>query len=337
MVRELGVLAALLVACGCSGASVFQCTDETECSVGGQAGFCDAPGYCSFSDAACPSGRRFGSLAGMGLADECVQGAAGSTGVADSSTSVGPSSGSGGSSSSSSMPPQTSSSSSTTDVASESSTGLASSSDSSSDSSFGSSSGGSDPVCTVYEFDGAQPFEPINPPFSLDVGTTGGTLRASWMPLQLATASFRVAAPVDVSLGSLEVEFAEFPQEEGTVLTARWEDGTGRLVSAFVDGDEFLVTHDAVDKDGVEQTTPLLTEPHAGRTRLRIRSDGELIVFEAGDEGGFETLVTLDPAGDGATPFDRTGVDVRVVFLRYVSGGAPTSIALESVTSCASP
>lgn len=189
----------------------------------------------------------------------------------------------------------------------------------------------------MYEFEGAQPFEPISPPFSLDVGITGGTLRASWMPAQLAAAAFRVAAPVDVSLGSLEVEFAQFPQEEGTVLTARWEDSTGRLVSAFVDGDEFLVTHDGEDEDGTKQTTALLTEPHAGRTRLRMRSDGVLIIFEAGGEDGFETLVTLDPAGDGATPFNLTEVDVRVVFHRYFSGGAATSIALESVTSCVSP
>lgn len=322
------MLAVLLAASGCPTATVFECVEDAECSVGGEPGFCDGPGYCSFSDSACPSGRRFGALAGMGLADECVMGASTSSGVdtatsGDSTTGeVAASDGPG-----STVSPQTSTSSGTTGTTEGSSTGEAVTG-SSSDASSSSSSGGSDP-CTVYDFDGAQPFEEIAPPFSVDVAVVGGVLRATWEPDELAAAALRIADPVNVSGGTLEVEFAEFPQEEGTVLSARWEDPNGAIVSAFVDGDEFLVSY-----TGDTGTVPVATEAHSERPLLRIRSEGDLIVVAAGDRDDFQTLATLDTA---EMPFDLTEVDVRLVFDRYLSSGAATSIALESVTSCSIP
>ncbi len=56
---------ALLHACG---ASVFACTDPSECP----GGLCEPSGWCSFPDAACPSGQRYGSHAPSSFADACV-------------------------------------------------------------------------------------------------------------------------------------------------------------------------------------------------------------------------------------------------------------------------
>ena len=50
---------------------MFECQTDSECA-GPTDGQCEAQGYCSFPDAECESGRRFGSLAGGGVADECV-------------------------------------------------------------------------------------------------------------------------------------------------------------------------------------------------------------------------------------------------------------------------
>ncbi|HWB79240.1 MAG TPA: hypothetical protein VG755_29970 [Nannocystaceae bacterium] len=58
----------MTVACG--GAGVFACTDASECGVSGT---CEANGYCSFPDAACASGSRYGAHAPSGIADVCVE------------------------------------------------------------------------------------------------------------------------------------------------------------------------------------------------------------------------------------------------------------------------
>jgi hypothetical protein len=67
--------------------SVYQCSDNTEC--GGQ-GVCEASGFCSFEDASCESGRRYGTFAGDGLGGTCVGPLSGSSGAEVSSSSGGP-------------------------------------------------------------------------------------------------------------------------------------------------------------------------------------------------------------------------------------------------------
>ena len=56
---------------GCS-PLVYACVDEQDCASGDGAGFCEPTGFCSFSDSECASGRRYGSLAGGGLAGACT-------------------------------------------------------------------------------------------------------------------------------------------------------------------------------------------------------------------------------------------------------------------------
>lgn len=54
----------------------------------GAFGMCQANGYCSFPDAECPSGQRYGELAGGGFAGLCVEDEAGTTGAPSVSTST---------------------------------------------------------------------------------------------------------------------------------------------------------------------------------------------------------------------------------------------------------
>ena len=77
-----GAAAAVLVGCwglsGC-GTGVFACQSDGQCE-GGQ---CEATGFCSFPDAECPSGRRYGALAAGHLQGQCVE-IEGSTGAVSS-------------------------------------------------------------------------------------------------------------------------------------------------------------------------------------------------------------------------------------------------------------
>ncbi len=64
-----GLVAAVLAAHAPSCAGSFACVDDTSCGDGGQ---CEATGFCSFADEACPSGRRYGEHASESLAGKCV-------------------------------------------------------------------------------------------------------------------------------------------------------------------------------------------------------------------------------------------------------------------------
>jgi hypothetical protein len=58
-----------LAAASACGVGTFACSEDAQC---GASGVCEPSGYCSFVDDACPSGRRYGSLAPKELADRCV-------------------------------------------------------------------------------------------------------------------------------------------------------------------------------------------------------------------------------------------------------------------------
>jgi hypothetical protein len=66
------VIAALAL-CGCIKTGEFKCADSADCDRGGVQGICQSVGYCSFSDAACPSGQRFADLSGE-VSNDCVEG-----------------------------------------------------------------------------------------------------------------------------------------------------------------------------------------------------------------------------------------------------------------------
>ncbi len=85
MVVWKGAMIAALLAMGCPSSGTFVCLDDAECGAQGQ---CEAPGFCSFPDDQCPSGRRYEPLAGEGLASRCVPAADESTGTATDSASA---------------------------------------------------------------------------------------------------------------------------------------------------------------------------------------------------------------------------------------------------------
>jgi hypothetical protein len=62
------VVAPALALAGCLRETQFQCSTSADC---GANGTCEAVGFCSFADPACPDGRRFGELSGP-HAGQCV-------------------------------------------------------------------------------------------------------------------------------------------------------------------------------------------------------------------------------------------------------------------------
>lgn len=68
---------------GCAATESFVCNADAQCVVDGSAGRCEPEGVCSFPDEGCPSGHRYGLLAGE-LSGECVE-----VGSSDASTDPG--------------------------------------------------------------------------------------------------------------------------------------------------------------------------------------------------------------------------------------------------------
>jgi hypothetical protein len=77
----------------CTVAPQFACTDDAQCTTNAAAGRCEAEGVCSFPDAMCPSGHRYGALAGE-LSGECVGAGSSSGATTEASTSSGAAEGS---------------------------------------------------------------------------------------------------------------------------------------------------------------------------------------------------------------------------------------------------
>ena len=82
------LMAALPWPAACSVAETFACNDDAQCVTEAAAGRCEAEGVCSFPDGACPSGHRYGGLAGE-LSGECVGGGASSDGSSDTTVDPG--------------------------------------------------------------------------------------------------------------------------------------------------------------------------------------------------------------------------------------------------------
>jgi hypothetical protein len=81
--RALAVGTTVSTLSGCF-SSVFSCSEDAHCSQGDLLGMCQSEGYCSFPDASCESGQRFGEHARRGLAGECVM----PDGTAETSTTA---------------------------------------------------------------------------------------------------------------------------------------------------------------------------------------------------------------------------------------------------------
>jgi hypothetical protein len=68
---------ALVAGCAPSLPASYQCTTDAQCFFRGAQGRCEATGACSFPDASCSDGRRYGELGPPSLAGMCVEDAMG--------------------------------------------------------------------------------------------------------------------------------------------------------------------------------------------------------------------------------------------------------------------
>jgi len=66
------VALALVCLAGCSLGDSYHCARDSQCVSGGTSGTCEASGYCSFADASCSGGRRYGKWAPAPLGSACV-------------------------------------------------------------------------------------------------------------------------------------------------------------------------------------------------------------------------------------------------------------------------
>jgi hypothetical protein len=325
--RRAVLLMSLAWVSGCTSGSVFACDEDSECNLGDTPGFCDAPGYCSFDDEACPSGRRYGSLAGMGLADECVPGDGGSSGVGGS-TSMAPSTMGTTTTAMTTVEPTSATTEATTEASSDgtatdptmtsTTTGLDSSG----------ASTGTGPMCTVYDFESDPGFVDLGT--FVDVVYDGGQMVVQWDEALLASASLEIADGIDVTGGSIVTEFAALPTDLGTLLSVRWEDTSGRIISADVDGLSYFLGYYDPSLPKGEQNQNFGTAPHQQRALLRMREEAGTVVVEAADVDAKD----YEEIGTTGEAFDPVGVQVWMIFNRYQSDGVTTRIALETITTC---
>jgi lectin-like protein len=75
------MLITAMLASGCIKAGAFECTSDPQCTRAGVQGTCEAVGFCSFPDATCPNGRRFGDVSGT-YTQQCVGGVGGGSDAA---------------------------------------------------------------------------------------------------------------------------------------------------------------------------------------------------------------------------------------------------------------
>ena len=65
----LGIGVGVTLGIACADPAVYHCGGHEDCNDG----YCELTGFCSFDDAMCPSGRRYGELAGSDLSRACVK------------------------------------------------------------------------------------------------------------------------------------------------------------------------------------------------------------------------------------------------------------------------
>jgi hypothetical protein len=66
-------LALLVIAAGCKLGDSYHCARDSQCANGAARGTCEPTGFCSFDDANCASGHRYGRWAPAPLGSACVE------------------------------------------------------------------------------------------------------------------------------------------------------------------------------------------------------------------------------------------------------------------------
>lgn len=305
---------------GCTGAGAFVCVGDEDCNAqpGGQ---CEASGYCSFPDAACITGQRYGDAAGEGLSQRCVPAEEGSTSEATTTTTTASTSPTGVSTLGSTMTDDSTSSagsstSGTTQGVTISTSGSSSSSDSSDSSSGASDSsptgadsssstdttGSSSSTDTTGQagcefavsdsFDGAS-FGPEWAPDSAEVSIGGGNLI---IHVPASNTDFDFLRPTQTLSGeniSIVASLADAPDQEFSQALVAFTDIPSDSSIDFVIGPDAVSAREWTGTKFISHAQiPFVPTEHVF---FRLRSEGAAVFYEVSADGtAYTTLYEAD-------------------------------------------
>ena len=316
-------LLAVLPACPSDG--VFTCSSDEDCQ-GDGLGQCEANGFCSFPDQQCPSGRRYGELAGGGFANDCVDVEQGSTGLETSGTPASTTTTTSASGSATLTTTQ-SSTSTTTSAGSDSTTGGPTDE---------SSSGDPQPTCEVVideQFTGGvldglwdiDAGEPMSSMISIQDGY------AEWEIGVFSPVAYRgMHWPEIQPLENLQVtmEIRQAPTFDDYQLRLDLLDQAGQRIGWLWDEGEIQAeTTDAMGERMQIGTVPF--DPKEDRF-LRVSEAAGRILFQSSPDGrAFDEHFVIDA--------DMFGADVAVAVAVQTAPGVGDVIQVDSIQICAVP
>jgi hypothetical protein len=305
---------------GCLRTAAFECVAESDCIDAGVAGRCEPNGFCSFPDAGCESGQRYGDHAGNGLGGLCVP-EDGSTGIADDggtteSTTTGSTSVASLDTTPLSVGSESSSASSFTTAPADTSTTTDESTSDPTDAESSSTSGGVVPQCPSFVDD----FE-------------DGMLDASWttmdgqyvteangeLTFELTPAADAIYPGVlrsgqDLTNGYVRIRLGDVPSGDGTrlYLAVAIDENFGDVVYIMIEGAQLLVQREQAGQMMFE-TIATVQYDAMEHAWLQIRGEGDTLWFETSpDNAAFVPAASVD------TPFALTDTTVIVAATNYL-------------------
>lgn len=308
--------------------SVFVCNTDEQCRRAQEEGVCQANGYCSFADASCPSGQRYGEHASKGLAETCVSedDAAGSTSTTSESTSMASSSegeaGEGADTSTSSPSTGDADDGASSDV---STTWSPTTGDDEGDT----GTTGAPTLCSFeHDFeDGVLP--PVwNIGGDLDVVVQDGMLGMELVSSQASKYGWAWLEAMDFSGRSVVVEIGAPPPASSSAQLLL-ELGTPALAYlGLIEGDQLIAR---TSTGGGSYTTHAVVPFTLRDARfLRMSNVGDAVLWEYSNGQGWESLHELPVADD----VDLSAVDVVVVGGTWTHENEVGFIGVESVSIC---
>lgn len=309
----------------------FACSDDQQCG----AGVCESTGYCSFPDASCDSGQRYGELAASELAGQCVDpspgGDSGSSGSTVPSTTGEP-------------PPDTSNGDTTVgDPGAGSTAALADSTtsaagESTADVTIGGSGStgttGPGQVCPDLFDD----FEDgvIDPVWELShpefIVEAGGVLQIIVDPPIGPFVEAIVPDAYDVSQGWFRAELAEtsdsvYAQQDVELFNG---DDVDESFVVIVEGDNLIARYRPVG-GGFENI--VVTEFVPGEhVWVQLRGEGDTIYFETSPDG-----VTFESFASYVSPFSLSNVRPGLRASNYMTLAADDIVSYEQIALCSQP
>lgn len=309
----------LLALPACPTYDVFTCSSDADCQ-GDGVGQCEANGFCSFPDQQCPSGRRYGELAGGGFANDCVDIEDGSTGLATSDATMT------ATTASDSAPV-------TTTETTLSTTSTAGSESTSDPTAAGSSTGDPQPTCETVvdeQFSGGM----LDALWEIEVGEPMITIEdgyAEWMIGPLSPVAYRgIHWPQPLPLAGLQVtmEIRQPPTFDDYQLRLDLLDESGRLIGWLWDEGE--IQAETADDNGERMQIGTVPFDAEEDRFLRVREANARILFESSSDGRtFDEHFVLDA--------DMLGAEVDIAVAVQALPGVGDVIQVDSIQICALP